>query len=148
MARCALPFQHRVRRAHPPARIHPRILCETVPANPSKRQQRRHHAEPQFRALERRRPLEIVQVHPLRQLLRRPRPSHFFSATSVLSVLSPFFVPCDSALPLIPQRHHGVHGSQHHQRQRERNVHQQPPMHPPVQSLLPHQLPCLLANIF
>src|SRR6266481_5376133 len=50
------------------------------------------------------------------------------------------------ALPLISQRHYGVNGSQKNQRQRKRNVHQQPAVQPSVQEFLAHQLPGFVAD--
>jgi hypothetical protein len=76
MAHRALPFQNRVRRTQSSARVRARILCHTSPCNPNHRQQRRQHAKPKTSALECRRPFEIVQVDPLRQLLRCPRSRH------------------------------------------------------------------------
>ena len=49
---------------------------------------------------------------------------------------------------LIPQRHHRMHRPQQNQSHRNRYMHQQPPMQPLMQLLLPHQLPRLVANIF
>ena len=87
MARRALRFQHRVCRTHPPARIHARVPRKSVPSNPNQHKRRQPHAKPKFRALQPRRPLEIIQVDPLRQFLScscsRHSPlvtRHFFSS--------------------------------------------------------------------
>jgi hypothetical protein len=69
VARRTLRRQHRVRLAHPPARIHARVPRESVPRNPNHGQRRQPHTQPELRALQPSRPLEIIQVDPLRQFL-------------------------------------------------------------------------------
>jgi len=69
MASRTLRLQHRVRLAHPPARIHTRIPRESVPRNPNQGQHRQPRTQPKLRALKPSRSLEIIQVDPLRQFL-------------------------------------------------------------------------------
>src|SRR5690348_6889125 len=51
VARGALRFQHGMRFAHPPARIHARILRIPLPHNPNERKRWHPNAEPELRAL-------------------------------------------------------------------------------------------------
>ena len=69
MARLTLRFQYRVRLAHPSARIHARVPRKSVPRDPNQCQRRHPHTQPKLRALQPSRPLEIIQVDPLRQFL-------------------------------------------------------------------------------
>jgi hypothetical protein len=89
VARRTVSLQHRVRLAHSPARIHPRVPRKSVPANPNQRDRRQPHAQPKLRALQRRRPLEIIQVDPLRQLLGCPCSSHSFTQNEAEGSLAP-----------------------------------------------------------
>src|SRR4029077_8839261 len=62
-------FQHRMCFAHAGAGIDAMIARKPAPHNPNQREQRHHEAEPEFRTLQRRRPLEIVEVDALCELL-------------------------------------------------------------------------------
>jgi len=101
----------------PPAAVNARIFKNRPFPTPNQRQQRQQHAEPEFRALQRRRPLEIIQVDPLRQFFRCPCACH--------------------VVLLVAQRHHRVNRAEQNERERKRNVHQQPPVQPVMQPRLP-----------
>jgi len=82
VARLALLLEHRMCWTQPAARIHARIAHKKMPTSPHQCDSRRQHSQPQFRALERRRPLEVVQVDPLRNCLSCPGPRHLWSAAA------------------------------------------------------------------
>src|SRR5437660_12742700 len=79
--------------------------------DPQKREKRHEEAEPEFRALERRRPLEVMEVDALRELLGCPCSCHSLATLAASSVA---------------QRHDGIHGAEHNERARKRKVHQHP----------------------
>ena len=126
VARRALSLQHRVRRAHPPARVHPRIARETVPPDPHQSNRRHANAQPKPRALQRRRPLEVIQVDPLRQLLGCSCSRHSFTSSEAEGPLIYPGLFLRRATSSIPQSHHRMHRTEQDQRQRKRYVHQQP----------------------
>ncbi len=103
------------------------VAGETTPGDPDQREQRQQKAEPEFRALERGRPLEIIEVDAL---------GEFLCCACACHVLS-----------LVVQRHHGMNGAEQDQRERKRNVEKQPVMQPVVQQLLAPELPRFVANI-
>ncbi len=146
VARRTISLQHRVRLAHSPARIHPRVPRKSVPANPSQRHRRQPHAQPKLRALQPSRPLEIIQVDPLSQLLGCSCSRHSFTQNvpdvSLTTRHSPLFTSSKA------KRHNRMHRPQQNQGQRNRYMHQQPPMQQMMKPLLPHQLPRLIANFF
>ena len=78
MARRALLFEHCVCSTQSPAGINAIIMSKKVPTDPHQRNHRRQNRQPQFRALERSRPFEIIQVNPLRDRLGCPCPCHFW----------------------------------------------------------------------
>ena len=69
MAGGALFFENGVGSGHPAAGIHAMIAGKTMPGDPNESEQRQQKTEPKFCALERRRPLEIVEVDALGELL-------------------------------------------------------------------------------
>ena len=85
--------------------------------DPQKREKRSEEAEPEFGVLERRRPLEVVQVDALRELLGCSRSCHWLTTLAKFS---------------IAQRHDGMYGAEQNERERKRNVHQQPAVQPMV----------------
>src|SRR6516164_842897 len=145
-------FQYRVGLAHSSVRIDARIARNSPPRDPAHGKQRHQHAEPQLRALIWRRPLEIIEVNPLRQLLCCPCSRHSSLTTRHCSSPCPLFsIHCLVPLylsSLVSQCHHRVHCAQQNQRQRQRNMHEQPSMKPMMQPLLALQLPRLIANLF
>ena len=54
---------------HPAAGIHTMITGKTMPDDPDQREQGKQEAKPEFRALQRGRPLEIVEVDALGEFL-------------------------------------------------------------------------------
>ena len=76
VASCAFLLDHRMRPAQSPARVHSRVPRKSVPRNPAQRQHWQKQAQPQFHTLFRRRPLEIIEVDPLRDLLGCACPCH------------------------------------------------------------------------
>lgn len=94
-------FEDRVRLGHSPAGIDAVVTGKAVPCDPNERKQRQQKAEPEFRALQRRRPLEIVKVDALREL---------------------FCCACAWHVFLVAQRHHGMNGAEQNQCERERDM--------------------------
>src|ERR1051326_1976548 len=76
MARRALLLQNGMSFAQPAAGVHAIVMREKVPANPHQRHRRRKNRQQEFGSLERSRPLEIVQVDPLRYRLGRACSCH------------------------------------------------------------------------
>src|SRR6267142_6681827 len=70
MPRRAFSFEHGVRCAHAARRIDAIISGKSSPRDPEERDQWQQQAEQEFGALQRRRPLEIVEVDTLREFLR------------------------------------------------------------------------------
>jgi hypothetical protein len=68
MAGSAIFFEHRVRFAHAAAGIDAMIARKTAPGNPNQSEKRQREAKPEFGTLQRRRPFEIIEVNPLREL--------------------------------------------------------------------------------
>src|SRR5205807_10254821 len=101
--------------------------------DPQKREKRHEEAEPEFRALERRRPLEVMEVDALRELLGCPCSCHSLATLAASSVA---------------QRHDGMHGAEQNERERKRNVHQQPAVQPVVYPILACQLACFIVIVF
>ena len=64
----AFPFEDGVSGAHASAGVDARVFGETAPADPGDRDERKKQAEPKFRTLVLRRPLEIVEVDALGEL--------------------------------------------------------------------------------
>jgi hypothetical protein len=127
VARSAFFFQNGMRFREPPAAINARVFKNSPFSDPNECQERQQHAEPEFRTLQRRRSLEIIQVDALRQFFRCP-------------------CACHDVL-LVAQRHHRMHRAKQNQRERKRNMHQQPSMQPVMQPRLPLKLPRLIANV-
>jgi hypothetical protein len=75
-------FEHGMGIAHPPAGINAIVAGKGAPGNPDQRKQRQQDAEPEFRALQRRRPLEIIQVDALGKFFGCACACHFFSRAS------------------------------------------------------------------
>ena len=69
MAGDALFFENGVDSGHPAAGVHTMVAGKTTPGDPDQREQRQQEAEPEFRAFQRRRPLEIVEVDALGEFL-------------------------------------------------------------------------------
>jgi hypothetical protein len=99
---------------------------QTCPSEPQGRNSENGERQIAAPARNRIQALEIVQVDALREFLGAPRSARH---------------------SLVAQRHDGVHTSQNQQQDRERNVDQQPRMHPVIQPDLPVQLALLLADI-
>ncbi len=59
---CAFFFENGVSFRHTPARVHAMVSGKTAPRDPGEREQGQQEAKAEFRALQRRRPLEIVEV--------------------------------------------------------------------------------------
>src|SRR5260370_38510895 len=62
VARGAFFFEDSVRFRHSPATVNPRIPGKGALSDPNPREQRKQEAEPEFRALQRRRPLELIEA--------------------------------------------------------------------------------------
>ena len=126
VARSAFFFEDRVCLGHPAAGIDAMVAGKTARCDPNECKQRQQQAEPEFRALQRRRPLEIIEVDALREFLCCACACHVF---------------------LVAQRHHGVNGAEQNQCERERDMQEQPVMQPMMQSLLTSELPRFVANV-
>ena len=123
----ALFFENGVGLGHSPAGIHTMVAGKTTPGDPEQREQRQQEAEPEFGALQRRRPFEIIKVDALGELLCCACACHVLS--------------------LVVQRHHGMNGAEQDQRERKRNVEKQPVMQPVVQPFLAPELTRFVANV-
>src|SRR6267154_4813289 len=84
-------FEDRMSLRHMPARVHALVSGKTAPRDPSQCQQRQQQAEPEFGALQRRRPLEIVEVDALREFFCCACARHFSLELEVSSVRCDFF---------------------------------------------------------
>jgi hypothetical protein len=69
VARSAFSFKDRMRCRQPAAAVNAGILVKSAFRDPNKREQWQQEAKPEFRALQRRRPLKIIQVDALREFL-------------------------------------------------------------------------------
>jgi hypothetical protein len=116
MTRRALGFEHSVRRGHAAAAVDPRIFVERVPGNPQYGQDRREKTQPELGALQWSRPLEIVEIDALREFFGGACSSHVVFPTVNRSSPIPH-APFKKIMNSILQRHDGVHGAQHKQRQ-------------------------------
>ena len=87
VARCALRFEDGVRRRHAAAAVDPRIFVECVPENPQYGQHRREKTQPELSALQRSRPLEIVEIDALREFFGGACSSHVVFPTADRSAL-------------------------------------------------------------
>ncbi len=81
MAEVTLLFKNSVRLGKTAAAVNERALEKSAPGDPKESEQGKQQAEPEFRALQRRRPFEIVEVDALSQLLCCPRSRHSSLAT-------------------------------------------------------------------
>ena len=129
MASGAFFFENRVWFGQTAAAVNARVFEKRPFRNPHKRKKRQQQAKPESCTLQRRRPLEIIEVDALRE---------FFCCACA----------CHDSLGLVAQRHHRMHGAKQNQRERKRNVQQQPAVEPAVQSFLARELPRFVANIF
>ena len=84
-------FEDRMSLRHTPARVHALVSGKTAPRDPRQCQQRQQQAEPEFGALQRRRPLEIVEVDALREFFCCACARHVSFEPEVSSVRSDFF---------------------------------------------------------
>src|SRR5215472_3568869 len=109
------------------------VARNAAPDNPQKREKRHSQAKQEFGVLERCRPLEVVEVDALRELLGCPRSCHWLANLTISS---------------IAQRHDRMYRAEQNQRERKRNVQQHPAVQPAVQLLLACKLAGLLANVF
>ena len=82
VTRRALRFEDGVRRGHAAAAVYPRIFVECVPENPQYGQHRREKTQPELSALQRSRPLEIVQIDALREFFGGACSSHVVFPTA------------------------------------------------------------------
>jgi hypothetical protein len=71
-------FEDSVRPRESAAAVNPRVFKNAALGDPDERKQRQQDAEPQFGALQRRRPLEIVEVDTLREFFSRAGACHVF----------------------------------------------------------------------
>src|ERR1700687_5224158 len=71
-------FENGMRFRHTPARVHAMVSGKTAPRNPSEREQGQQETKPEFRALQRRRPLEIVEIDALREFFCCSCAGHVF----------------------------------------------------------------------
>jgi hypothetical protein len=127
----AIFFQHRMRFAHAAAGVDAMITRKAAPGNPNHGKQRQREAKPEFGALQRCRPFEIVEVNALRELFCCTCSCHSSLATS-----------------LIAERHDCVNSAEQNQCQRKRDVQQQPAVQPVMQTFLTSKLPRFVANVF
>ena len=105
-------FENCVRPRHAAAAVDAVVAGKSAPRNPDERAKRQQETEPEFGALQRRRPLEIVQVDALRELFCSACACHVFA--------------------LVAQRHDGVNGAEQNESERKRNVQEQPAVQPAV----------------
>ena len=164
MASRAIFFQHRVRFAHAAAGIDAMIAGKAAPRNPHQCEQRQQEAQPEFRALQQRRPLEIVEVDALREFFCGACPCHVFPCPPEITNNCIFFVGAQHAAPLqarsiysppkcredtqsVAKRHHRVNGAEQDQCERKRDVQQQPPVQPVMKAFLAGKLPRFVANV-
>ena len=82
MTRRALRVEDGVRRGHAAAAVYVSIFVERVPENPQYGQHRRDQTQPEFSALQRSRPLEIVEIDALREFLGGACSSHVLFPTA------------------------------------------------------------------
>jgi len=135
MARRALLFEDGVRRGHAATAVYTSIFVERVPGNPYYRQDRYEKTQPELDPFQRSRSLEIIEIDALREFLGGACSSHVILPTAGRGapIAHALF---QKIINLILQCHHGVHGAQYNQSQRNGNVHEQPEMKPVVQTLL------------
>jgi len=88
-------FEDRMSLRHRPARVHALVSGKTAPGDPTQCQQRQQQAEPEFGALQRRRPLEIVEVDALREFFCCACVRHFSLELEVSSVRCDFSAPLE-----------------------------------------------------
>src|SRR6266404_4023098 len=75
-------FKNGMRFGQAPARVHAMVFGKTAPRDPGGRDREQQNTEPKFGALQRRRPLEIVEIDALREFLCCARPCHVFLCAS------------------------------------------------------------------
>src|SRR5437879_4768579 len=78
MARSAFIFKNDVRLGQTSAAVNARVFENSMFGDPHEREQRQQGTQPEFGALQRRRPLEIIQVDALRELFCRACACHCF----------------------------------------------------------------------
>jgi len=122
-------FEDRMSARHAAARVDAVVAGEAAPGDPEERGERQDQAQPELGALERCRPLEIVEVDALGELFSCACSGHDF-------------------FPLVAERHDSVNCAEQNQCERKRNVHEQPAVQPAMQAFLERELARFVANIF
>ena len=88
------------------------VAGESTPDDPEKRKQRQREAEPKLGALERRRPLEIIEVDALRELFGCACACHRKSSQPFAVSRSPSEKRTTINTCSVTQSHHGVDGAE------------------------------------